>query len=137
MARYEVHTPQRPSSMYATALHTPTYDHAVDLWRLDAEQVQPRSPRILHSDDEANRVILLALSAGESLSEHQVHEHALVAVLAGEVVIRSGAQEERLGAQGLVHFNPAERHEVEAVSDARLLLCLAPWPGPGHHSRQD
>jgi hypothetical protein len=53
------------------------------------------------------------------------------------VVIRSGAQEERLGAQALVHFNPAERHEVEAVSDARLLLCLAPWPGPGHPSRTD
>jgi hypothetical protein len=53
------------------------------------------------------------------------------------VVIRAGAQEERLGAQGLVHFKPAERHEVEAVSDARLLLCLAPWPGPGHPSRAD
>ncbi len=113
------------------------YDARVDFWRLDAESVQPHSPRILHSDDEANRVILLALGAGERLSEHQVHEHALVAVLAGEVMIRAGAQEERLGAQGLVHFKPAERHEVEAVSDARLLLCLAPWPGPGHPSRTD
>ena len=113
------------------------YDARVDFWRLDAESVQPHSPRILHSDDEANRVILLALAAGERLSEHQVHEHALVAVLAGEVMIRAGAQEERLGAQGLVHFKPAERHEVEAVSDARLLLCLAPWPGPGHPSRAD
>jgi hypothetical protein len=53
------------------------------------------------------------------------------------VMIRAAAQEERLGAQGLVHFKPAERHEVEAVSDARLLLCLAPWPGPGHPSRVD
>jgi quercetin dioxygenase-like cupin family protein len=109
----------------------------VDFWRLDAEQVQPHSPRILHTDDEANRVILLALPAGERLSEHQVHEHALVAVLDGEVVVRAGDQEERLGAQALVHFNPAERHEVEALSDARLLLCLAPWPGPGHPSRTD
>jgi quercetin dioxygenase-like cupin family protein len=118
-------------------LHTPPYDHGVDLWRLDAEQVQPHSPRVLHSDDEANRVILLALPAGERLSEHQVHEHALAFVLDGEVVVRSGAEEQRLGAQGLVHFKPAERHEVEAMTDSRLLLCLAPWPGPGHHSRPD
>ena len=107
----------------------------MDFWRLDAEPVQPHSPRILHSDDEANRVILLALGAGERLSEHQVHEHALAVVLDGEVLIRAGASEERLGAQGLVHFKPAERHEVEAVTDTRLLLCLAPWPGPGHYSR--
>jgi quercetin dioxygenase-like cupin family protein len=111
------------------------YDPPVDYWRLDAEHVEPRAPRVLHSDDEANRVILLALAAGECLSEHQVHEHALAVVLDGEVVIRAGTAEERLGAQGLVHFKPAERHEVEAITDARLLLCLAPWPGPGHPSR--
>ncbi len=109
----------------------------MDFWRLDAEEVQPHSPRILHSNDEANRVILLALPAGERLAEHQVHEHALAFVLDGEVVIRAGDEEQRLGAQGLVHFKPGERHEVEAVADARLLLCLAPWPGPGHPSRTD
>lgn len=109
----------------------------MDFWRLDAEPVQPHSPRVLHSDDEANRVILLALPAGERLNEHQVHEHALVFVLGGEVLIRAGADEQRLGAQGLVHFKPAERHEVEAVTDSRLLLSLAPWPGPGHPSRLD
>jgi quercetin dioxygenase-like cupin family protein len=114
-----------------------TYDPAVDFWRLDAEQVEPRAPRVLHSDDEATRVILLALPAGERLSEHQVHEHALAVVLDGEVMIRAGTAEQLLGPQGLVHFKPAERHEVEAVTDSRLLLCLAPWPGPGHPSRSD
>lgn len=109
----------------------------MDFWRLDAELVEPRAPRILHSDDQANRVILLGLAAGERLSEHQVHEHALVIVLDGEVAIRAGADEEKLGAQALVHFNPAERHEVQALTDSRLLLCLAPWPGPGHPSRTD
>lgn len=118
-------------------MHTSPYDPGVDFWRLDAEEVQPRSPRILHSDDEANRVILLALPAGERLGEHQVHEHALVFVLDGEVVMRAGDDEERLAAHSLVHFRPAERHEVEAVQDARLLLYLAPWPGPGHPSRSD
>ena len=113
------------------------YDPRVDFWRLDSETVQPHAPRVLHTDDDTNRVILLALPAGERLSEHQVHEHALLTVLDGEVLVRAGALEERLGAQALVHFEPAERHEVEAVRDSRLLLCLSPWPGPGHPSRAD
>ena len=28
----------------------------------------------------------------------------------------------------LVIFDPGERHEVRATTDARLLLVLAPWP---------
>jgi quercetin dioxygenase-like cupin family protein len=118
-------------------LHTWPYDPGVDFWRLDTEQVEPHAPRVLHSDNEANRVILLALPAGQRLSEHQVHEHALAVVLDGDVVVRAGAEEQHLSAQALVHFKPAERHEVEAVTDSRLLLCLAPWPGPGHPSRSD
>lgn len=106
-------------------------------WQLDAEEVAPHAPRVLRSDDDANRVILLALPAGERLDDHQVHEHALMVVLAGEILVRSSDGEQRLASHALVHFDPGERHEVEAVSDARLLLCLAPWPGPGHPSRAD
>ena len=36
------------------------------------------------------------------------------------------------GSSGFVaHFDPHERREVRAKSDARLLLILAPWPGEG------
>ncbi len=90
---------------------------------------------MLRSDPNASRVILLALPAGELLQDHQVHEHALVLALAGELLIRSGEGERRLKRHGLLHFEPGERHEVEAVTDSRLLLCLAPWPGEGHPSR--
>ncbi len=107
----------------------------MDFWQLDSEPVEVHAPRVLRSDDDANRIILLALPSGERLSDHQVHEHALVVILDGEVLVRAGREEQTLGAPGLVHFEPAERHEVEAVSDSRLLLCLAPWPGPGHPSR--
>jgi quercetin dioxygenase-like cupin family protein len=109
----------------------------MDFWQLDSETVEAHAPRILRSDDDANRIILLLLPQGESLADHQVHEHALVTVLSGDVVIRAGGEEQRLGPLGLVHFQPAERHELEAVSEARLLLCLAPWPGPGHPSHRD
>ncbi len=107
----------------------------VDFWQLDSEEVEAHAPRVLRSDDDANRIILLRLPAGESLADHQVHEHALLVVLDGEVMFRAGGTEQRLGSHGLVHFTPAERHEVEAVGDSRLLLFLAPWPGPGHPSR--
>ena len=33
-------------------------------------------------------------------------------------------------------YDPTERHEVRAISDARLLLLLAPWPGEGHPSQR-
>jgi hypothetical protein len=32
-----------------------------------------------------------------------------------------------------VTFAPGERHAVSSVEGARLLLLLAPWPGPGHY----
>jgi len=106
----------------------------VELWQLDSEAVQPHAPRVLLSDEGASRAILLALPAGERLQDHQVHEHALVIVCEGELIIRAGADEQRLPAPGMAHFDPSERHEVQAVSDTRLLICLSPWPGPGHPS---
>ena len=33
-----------------------------------------------------------------------------------------------------MHFDPTERHEVQARTDARLVLCLAPWT-EGYHDR--
>jgi quercetin dioxygenase-like cupin family protein len=103
-------------------------------WELDALDVKAHHPAVLHTDDGANRVIFLVLPEGERLQEHQVHEHALVLVLEGELHVSAGADERRLSAPGLLHFDVAERHEVRAISDCRLLICLAPWPGSGHPS---
>jgi quercetin dioxygenase-like cupin family protein len=107
----------------------------VQLWELDRLPVAAHHPEVIRSDDDANRVIVLQLPAGESLQEHQVHEHALVFVLDGEARISAGEDRRLVSAPGLVHFKPGERHAVEAVSDTRLVLCLAPWPGVGHPSR--
>ncbi len=107
----------------------------MEVWELSRLPVAVHRPEVLRSDDDANRVIVLQLPAGDSLQDHQVHEHALVFVLEGEATIRAGEEERRLSAPGLIHFAPGERHAVEAVSDCRLVLCLAPWPGEGHPSR--
>lgn len=80
-------------------------------------------------------MIVLLLPQGECLQEHQVHEHALVFVLRGELLVSADASERSLSAPSLIRFDPAERHEVRAISECQLVLCLAPWPGPGHPSQ--
>lgn len=101
-------------------------------WDVKTLDLMPRLPEILTSSDEA-RIIALDLAAGEDLAEHEVHERALVIVVSGEIEAgtRSGA-EVRGGPGLLIEFEPGERHFVTAISDARLLLILTPWPGDGH-----
>jgi quercetin dioxygenase-like cupin family protein len=102
-------------------------------WDLRALDVEPHQPKILHSARGEARSILLALPAGEELQEHQVHERAYVVVVDGEVELAG-----RTGGPGTAAvFEPKERHAVRAVSDARLLLVLAPWPGDGHPGARD
>lgn len=87
---------------------------------------------ILSSTSEA-RAITINLPAGDCLRDHEVHERAWVVVIGGEVDVTTTAGERVTGGQGLlVEFLPRERHEVTALSDARILLLLTPWPGSGH-----
>ena len=102
-------------------------------WDLKALDVEPQQPQVLDSKRGESRTIALRLRAGEGLAEHQVHERAHVVVIDGEVEVGGVS-----GGPGLlVVFEPAERHEVRATSDALLLLVLAPWPGEGHPGARD
>ena len=101
-------------------------------WDLKGLPLRPHSPEILASGDEA-RAVVLEIPAGESLQDHQVHERAWVNVIDGEVEITTSDGERVAGAGGLmVEFAPGERHAVRALTAARLLLLLTPWPGDGH-----
>ena len=101
-------------------------------WDLRAVALRPHSPEILSSRDEA-RAVALEIPAGESLQDHQVHERAWVSVIDGEVEITTSDGETVAGGSGLmVEFAPGERHAVRALTTARLLLLLTPWPGDGH-----
>jgi redox-sensitive bicupin YhaK (pirin superfamily) len=107
-------------------------------WDLTAVDVEPHSPRILHSTRGESRSIAINLPAGEALEDHQVHERAHLVVVEGEVRIGGEGDGAVSGGPGfLAIFDPAERHEVRATSDARLLLLLAPWPGAGHPGARD
>ena len=101
-------------------------------WDLKALDLRPRLPEILSSSDAA-RAIALDLAAGESLSDHEVHERAWVLVVDGAIELTTAAGERASGGAGLlVELAPGERHKVVASSQARLLLLLTPWPGSGH-----
>ena len=108
----------------------------MDTWDIRSLDVQPHQPQVLRSDDDA-RVIAINLPAGEQLQEHEVHEHAYLIVIDGEVELAEDGETETAGAGTVAHWVPQQRHQVRATSDARLLLVLAPWPGEGHPSQRD
>ena len=107
----------------------------MDTWDIASLDVEPHQPVVLRSDEET-RVIAINLPSGEQLQEHQVHERAYLLVAAGEIEVARGGDSVSGGPGFLAHFEPNERHEVRATSDARLLLLLSPWPGEGHPSRR-
>ncbi len=86
---------------------------------------------MLHSDDGA-RAVLIVLSPGQALGDHQVTENAWVTVVDGTVEISVDGLTSRAGRGTLVRFDPGERHAFKSESGARVLLLLAPWPGEGH-----
>lgn len=101
-------------------------------WDISALEGLSAGPQILSTTDET-RTIAIGLAAGEALSEHQVHERAWVVVISGRAHFADTEGTSVEAGPGFVfEFDPAERHSVEARSDTRLVLLLAPWPGEGH-----
>lgn len=107
----------------------------METWDLSSLDVQPHQPEVLRTDPEA-RVIAISLLAGEGLQEHQVHERAWMVVASGEVEVEEDGRTVAGGCGFVAHFDPKERHEVRATTDARVVLLLAPWPGEGHPSQR-
>jgi quercetin dioxygenase-like cupin family protein len=106
-------------------------------WDLRSADVAPHAPQILHSTRGEARSIAINLPAGEALDDHEVHERAHVVVIDGQVEIDAAGETVSAGAGHLAVFDPGERHAVRATADSRLLLVLAPWPGPGHPGARD
>jgi len=106
----------------------------METWDVRSLPIEPHKPQVLRSDAET-RAIAIHLPAGEELHEHQVHERAYLIVADGEIEVLRDGETVSGGPGFLAHFEPNERRTVKALSDARLVLVLAPWPGVGHPSR--
>lgn len=112
-------------------VHSPK-EARVRRWDVRSLDVRPHRPEIISSSEES-RAIAINLPAGEAMRDHEVHERAWLVLLDGELQITTPEGDRVEGGPGLVvEFEPQERHEVRAVSDARLFLLLTPWPGEGH-----
>jgi quercetin dioxygenase-like cupin family protein len=106
----------------------------METWDVSSLVIEAHHPQVLRSDQET-RAIAIQLPAGEQLQSHQVHERTYMIVVAGAVEITQDGRSVSGGPGLLSHFEPNERREIKAISDARLVLVLAPWPGEGHPSR--
>lgn len=104
----------------------------MDSWDVTTIDTEPHKPTVLRSDDGAARAIAINLPAGDKLGDHEVHEHAYLVVVDGEIEIEDGSGTASGGPGFVAHWTPHERHEVRATQDSRFVLFLAPWPGPGH-----
>jgi quercetin dioxygenase-like cupin family protein len=104
----------------------------MERWELSSLAWRPHNPEIV-SSSEHGRAIVIDLPSGEMLQDHQVHEGAWIVVIDGAVTVTAADRSAVDAEPGvLVYLAPNERHEVRALSDARVLLLLTPWPGAGH-----
>jgi redox-sensitive bicupin YhaK (pirin superfamily) len=105
----------------------------VRVWQLREIEMPngTRSPVVLDSVD--SRAVLIDLAAGQELGEHQVRERAWVVVIDGAVDVDAADETITAGVGTLIEFDPTERRTVRSADGSRLLILLAPWPGPGHY----
>jgi mannose-6-phosphate isomerase-like protein (cupin superfamily) len=110
------------------------YGCAVQSWDITTIEAPGGTvdPTVLTTDD-GTRAIAIRLEAGQAMNDHQVRERAWVVVVEGRAQIRCGDEVVDAGVGTLVTFEPGERHAVSSEGGARLILILAPWPGPGHY----
>lgn len=84
-----------------------------------------RSATTVHGGREHDlRQTLIALAGGRSLGEHESPGEATLQVLRGQVKLHTG-NETWEGNVGDYLLIPPERHDLEAVTDAAVLLTVA------------
>lgn len=98
---------------------------AVENLALAREAHSGRSAITVHGGREHRlRQTLIALRAGTRLGEHDAPDEATLQVLTGDVVLHAGGDQWSSGAGGHIAI-PQQRHDLEAVTDAVVLLTVA------------
>ena len=107
---------------------------SVQSWNLMEIQAPSgtRDPMVVHSGNEA-RAVVIVLTPGQKLGDHQVKENAWITVLEGSASVSAGGDTVAATPRMLLRVDPDLRHSHASDHLARILLLLAPWPGEGHY----
>lgn len=73
---------------------------------------------------EHAKVVLMALDAGQELSEHTAAMPAVIHILEGTSRIGLGGEVHELGSGAWIHMPANLRHSVRAITPTKLLLTL-------------
>ncbi|NKY84989.1 cupin domain-containing protein [Nocardia veterana] len=93
--------------------------------KLAASATSGRSSQTLYGGHTHSlRQTVIALTAGQSLAEHETHGEATLQVLTGTLVLICGTNEWK-GSPGDLLVIPSGRHSVKAIDDAVFLLTVA------------
>ena len=102
-------------------------------WNLESvDKATSAGPQVLFSTPEA-RGVLIDLAPGEEMGDHHVRERAVIQVVEGSVEMTAGGEPVACSQGTLIVLEPGEEHSLRALDHVRLLLLLAPWPGPDHY----
>ena len=105
----------------------------METWDIRSLAIEPHQPQVLRSDAETRAIAICSPPARSSRSTRCTRAPTCSSSTARSRSRRT-AQSTTGGSGLLSHFEPNERRTVKAISDARLVLVLAPWPGEGHPS---
>lgn len=101
------------------------FDLTEQLKQLRAELPENRDRRgITLVKEHGITVVLTALKKGAELAEHDTPGPATVQVLDGKVEMKVGGEGFTLGPGQVVAFDARVPHEVEAASDAAILITV-------------
>lgn len=92
-----------------------------DLAPVSAERFQIK--RVLQA--AGITVIRLSFAQGQIMREHSTTAPLVVQILEGQIVFRIAGDELEMHAGAVLYVEPNERHELEARSDAHVLLTLS------------
>jgi quercetin dioxygenase-like cupin family protein len=70
------------------------------------------------------RLVLVVLGAGARVQEHQSYKHIAVFALSGRLLLHLPDRRVELAAGGLLGLDRNVLHDIEAIEESALLLCV-------------